>query len=89
MIGWASIVSGLVVGIAGFLFKPSFATSSEFIKCVINAMTKNFNQSALVYAAIAILIGILAMLIGKAMDDEDDEYEEDYIDEIEQVSTSK
>lgn len=90
MIGWASIVSGFVIGIAGFLFKPQFATSSVFVKCVINAITRSFNQSALVYAAIAILIGILAMLIGKAMDDEDDdEYEEDYIDEIEQVTASK
>ncbi len=90
MIGWASIVSGFAIGIAGFLFKPAFATSSEFVKCVINAMTKSFNQSALVYAVIAILVGILAMLIGKAMNDEDDdEYEEDYIDEIEQISTAQ
>lgn len=90
MIGWASIVSGLVVGVIGFLYEPTFTTSSEFVKCVINAMTRSFNQSALVYAAIAILVGILAMLIGKAMNDEDDdEYEEDYIDEIEQVTTSK
>ena len=90
MIGWASIVSGFVIGIAGFLFKPQFATSSQFVKCVINAITRSFNQSALVYAAIAILVGILAMLIGKAMNDvDDDEYEEDYIDEIEQVTTSK
>ncbi len=90
MIGWASIVSGIIIAVAGMLFKPTFVSSSKFINCIIDAITKSFNQSALIYAAIAFLIGILAMLIGKAMaDDDDDEYDEDYIDEIEQISTAQ
>lgn len=90
MIGWASIVAGLFTAVAGFLFRPMFSASSEFVKCVVSAITTGFNQSALVYGAIAFLVGILVMLIGKAMSDEDDdEYEEEYIDEIEQVSTAQ
>lgn len=90
MIGWAAVVSGLITGIAGFLFKPMFKPSSEFVKCVIDAITGSFNNSALIYGAIAILLGILVMLIGKAMNDDEDEYDEDdYIDEIEQVSTAQ
>lgn len=89
MIGWAAIVAGLFTGVAGFLFRPMFSASSEFVKCVLSAITKGFNQSALIYGAIAFLVGILVMLIGKAMSDEDDEDEEEYIDEIEQISTAQ
>lgn len=91
MIGWGIVVSGLLVGAAGFLFKPMFNPSSVFVKCVVDAITNSFNHSALIYGVIALLVGVLVMLIGKAMNDEDDEEydEEDYIDEIEQVSTAQ
>lgn len=90
MIGWAAIVSGLLTGVAGFLFKPMFKPGSEFVKCVVNAITTTFNQSALIYGAISLLVGVLVILIGKAMnDDEEYDEEDDYIDEIEQVSTAQ
>lgn len=89
MIGWSAVLSGLFVGIAGFFFKPMFNPSSEFVKCVVNAITSSFNQSAVIYGAIVLLVGVLVMLIGKAMDDDDEYDDEEYIDEIEQVSTAQ
>ena len=57
---------------------------------VVNAITTTFNQSALIYGAISLLVGVLVILIGKAMnDDEEYDKEDDYIDEIEQVSTAQ
>ena len=92
MIGWAAMLSGLCVGVAGFLFKPMFKPSSEFVRCVADAIIKSFNQNSLVYGGIVVLVGLLVILVGRAMSDEEDfeEYdEEDYIDEIEQVSTAQ
>lgn len=91
MIGWALMIAGLCVGIAGFLFKPMFASTSTFVKCVVDVLTKSFNQSALIFGAISVLVGLFVLLVGKVMRDEDDEEyeEEDYIDEIEQVSTAQ
>lgn len=84
MIGWAAILSGMAVGVLGFLYKPVFGASSKFAECVIEALTKSFNQSSLIYGIVVLLVGILVMLIGHAMvDDEYEEFEEeDYMDDI-------
>lgn len=91
MIGWACILSGIGVGTAGFLFKPVFKVSSDFLQCIIDAITKSFNQSSLIYGGVVFLAGILVMLIGHAM--ADDEYEEEpddeYIEEIEEAITQE
>ncbi len=92
MIGWAAMLSGICVGVAGFVFKPMFKPSSEFVKCVADAIIKSFNQNSLIYGGIVVLVGLLVMLVGRAMNDDEDfeEYdEEDYIDEIEQVSVAQ
>lgn len=87
MIGWACMLCGVGVGVAGFLFKPLLKASSDFVQCVIDAITKSFNQSSLIYGGVVFLAGILVMLIGHAM--ADDEYEEEpddeYIEEIEEA----
>ncbi len=87
MIGWACIISGVAVGAAGFIFKPAFKVSSEFLQCITDAIVKSFNQSSLIYGSIVLLAGVLVMLIGRAM--ADDEYEEDteeeYIEELEEA----
>lgn len=90
MVGWATILSGITVGVLGFLFKPMFSASSEFVKCVLEALTANFNKTSLIFGAIVMAVGLIVILIGRAMNDEDDdEEEEEYIDEIEQVSTAQ
>lgn len=91
MVGWATILSGLTVGVIGFLFKPMFSASSEFVTCVLDALVLSFNQSALIFGGIVMAVGLIVILIGRAMNDDDDDEddEEDYIDEIEQVSTAQ
>lgn len=89
MVGWATILSGITVGVLGFLFKPMFSASSEFVTCILDALTSSFNQSALIFGAIVMAVGLIVILIGRAMSDEDDDEEEEYIDEIEQVSTAQ
>lgn len=79
LIGWCSIVAGIIVGVAGFFFNPGFSTSNLFIRSVYTALIKSFHTSALIYGGIVILVGIIVMLIGRAMKDEY-EYEEDYDD---------
>ena len=74
--GVSITVAGLAAGVLGYLFKPSFVASSPFAESVLSAIVKSFNQSAAVYGVVAILIGVLVILIGKALGDED-EYEED------------
>jgi len=79
IIGGAIISAGAVVGVAGYLFKPAFIAKSAFVDCVLSAIVKGFNNSALIYAAVAVLIGVLVVLTGKALNDEDDEdYEYEY-----------
>jgi len=74
IIGSAVIIAGLVVGVLGFLFKPAFITAVPFVRSVIDAITKSFNDSALIYGAVTILIGALIVFIGKSMRDDDDDY---------------
>lgn len=96
MIGWAFMLSGAIISIftavRKLFFEPFFSPSAEFIKSVYAALSKSFVSSALVYGGITVLLGLIILLIGRVMNDgdEDDEIdEEDYIDEIEQVSTAQ
>lgn len=74
IIGGAVITAGLIVGVLGFLFKPAFVTAVPFVRSVLDAITKSFNDSALIYGAVTILIGALLVFIGKSMRDDDDDY---------------
>ena len=87
MIGWACMLSGIAVGAAGFIFKPAFNVSSEFLQCVTDAIVKSFNQSSLIYGGIVFLAGVLVMLIGHAMADEEyeDDTDDEYIEELEEA----
>ncbi len=80
IIGAAVILAGLAVGVAGFFLKPAFTSASPFVNCVIEAITKNFSHSAVIYASVTVLVGILVVLIGNSLgeDDDDEYYEEDY-----------
>ncbi len=75
MIGWTTVVSGIFVGALGFLFKPSFNANNEFINCVGDAIMKGFSVSSLIYGGIVALVGVLVLLIGRALS-YDDEYED-------------
>ena len=82
LIGWAAVLSGVICAVLGFLFKPPFVPTGEFVTSVYEAITKSLNQSALLFGGITILVGVLIMLVGSALrEDDDDEYEEEYIDE--------
>ncbi len=88
IIGFAIMVSGALSGAAGFIYKPMFTTSSEFIKCVVDAIVQSFNKNALIYGIVVFVIGLLIVLIGSAIADRDYEDEEDeggYIEEIEKA----
>ena len=89
MIGVSAMLSGIIVGVFGFLFKPVYITQSTFAECVINAITKSFNINAIIYGGIVFAVGLLVVLLGHAMaDDEYEEYEEDdYVEEIESSSS--
>lgn len=89
LIGWAAVLSGAVCAVLGYFFKPGFAPGGEFIKSVLEAITKSLNQSALLFGGVTILVGILIVLVGSALKDDEEEYEEEYIEEIEQVSTAQ
>lgn len=88
IIGFAIMVSGALSGVAGFIYRPLFNTSSAFIKCVVDAITGYFNKNALIYGAVVFVIGLLVVLIGSAIADreyEDEENEGDYIEELEKA----
>ena len=94
IIGGAVLIAGLASGIAGFLVKPMYKASTAFVKCIVDAVTAAFNKNALIYGIVVAVVGILVLLIGGVMKDSDsedynyDEAEEEYIEEIEQVSTA-
>ncbi len=88
LIGWAAVLAGALCGAWGAFFKPAFAPTGEFVKSVLDAITKSLNASALLFGGVTILVGVLIMLVGSAIKD-DDEDEEEYIEEIEQVSTAQ
>lgn len=90
LIGWATVLSGALCAVAGFFFKPAFSPNGEFIKSVFEAISESLSQNAFLFGGVTVLVGILIMLVGSAINEEDDdEYEEEYIDEIEQVSTAQ
>ncbi len=74
MIGGAIMLAGILAGLAGYFFRINFYTDKPFIKSMVDAVVKNFNNSAIVFASVTVLIGILVLLIGKAVRD-DDEYD--------------
>ena len=87
MIGITAMLSGIIVGVGGFLFKPVYTTQSTFVECVIDAITKSFNINAIIYGSIVFAVGLLVILLGHLMaDDEYEEYEEDYIEDMEKSS---
>lgn len=95
IIGWTILVAGVVSGIAGFLIKPMYTASTAFVQCIVDAVTAYFNTNALIYGIVVAVIGILVLLIGSAIKDndsgEDDYYDvedKEYIEEAEQVSTA-
>lgn len=75
IIGWTTVLSGVFVGAIGFLCKPSFNADNQFINCVADAIVKGFSFSSLIYGGIIALVGVLVLLIGRAMS-YDDEYED-------------
>lgn len=75
IIGWTTVLSGVVVGALGFLCKPTFSAKNEFINCVADAVMKGFSFSSLIYGGIVALVGVLVLLIGRALA-YDDEYED-------------
>lgn len=78
IIGTAVIIAGLAVGLAGFFFKPAFSSVSPFINSVVSAITANFSHNAIIYASVTVLVGILVVLIGNSLgEDDDDEYYEE------------
>ena len=95
IIGWSVFVAGLVSGVAGFLAKPMYKASTAFVQCIVDAVTDSFNKNSLIYGIVVVVAGILILLIGSAMKDndtDDDTYEEDeaeeYTEEVEQLPTS-
>lgn len=76
VIGWSGMLSGLAVGIGGFMFKPSFAAKSLFVRDVFNALLRSFHRTAVFYGAVMFGISLLILLIGHAMSDSDEDIEE-------------
>ena len=77
VIGWSGMISGLIVGIGGFMFKPAFAVKSLFVRDVFNALLRSFHQTAVFYGAVMFGICLLILLIGHAMSDNDEEEAEE------------
>ena len=90
MIAWTIILAGIIVSALAYLYTPAFSAKSQFVKCVLKAFEKSIDKNALIFGGVTILAGLIIMLIGQAMsDDYEYEDEDDYIDEIEQVSTAQ
>ncbi len=77
VIGWGMVLSGVITAVAGCLYTPWFKTGEAFVQCIINAILKGLHMNALIYGGAAVIIGVLVLLIGKAMNyDDEEEYEE-------------
>ena len=75
---WHRMIGGAIVaaGLAGYFFRIKLHAVSPFVKSMVDAVVTSFNNSAIVFASVTVLVGVLVLLIGKAVsDDEDDEYE--------------
>lgn len=71
-IGWAFILSGIAVVVAGIMFRPSFAVASGFLQTVLNSYFSFFTGAVVVIAAAFAIIGALIFLIGNAVTDDDE-----------------
>lgn len=93
IIGWAIIIGGVLTGVAGYFTTSLFNARSELLKDVAEVILNTFNHNAIIWSGLTVVIGIVIMLMGKMISDEDDEYDEydenGYIDEIEQVATEQ
>lgn len=76
IVGGGLILSGMITAAAGILYKPWFTTSNAFIQCVVDSVLKALKTNAIIYATAAVIIGVLVLLIGKAMS-YGEEYEEE------------
>lgn len=76
MIGLPIIISALITGVAGLIYEPSFSSKNAFINCVRDAITQSFHKNSVLFAVVAVLIGAIVLLIGRALN-VDDEYEEE------------
>ena len=92
IIGWSIIIGGVLTGVAGYFTTALFSARSELLKDVTEVLLNTFNHNAIIWSGITVVIGIVIMLMGKMIidDEEYDEYDENgYIDEIEQVATEQ
>ena len=76
MIGFPIIISAIISAVAGVLYEPSFSSKNAFINCVRDAIMSSFHKNSVIFAVVAILIGAIVLLIGRALN-VDDEYEEE------------
>lgn len=93
IIGWAIIIGGVLTGVAGYFTTSLFNARSELLKDVAEVILNTFNHNAIIWSGLTVVIGIVIMLMGKMITDEEDDYDEydenGYIDEIEQVATEQ
>ena len=83
IIGYSVILSGICVGVFGFLFRIPYKFSSAFIDSVLKILIKSFNSSAILYGILVVVVGILVLLIGRAMHYDDEDYDDDgYVDAL-------
>ncbi len=93
IIGWAIIIGGVLTGVAGYFTTSLFNAHSELLKDVAEVILNTFNHNAIIWSGLTVVIGIVIMLMGKMISDEEDDYDEyeenGYIDEIEQLTTEQ
>ncbi|MEE0867698.1 MAG: hypothetical protein UIL37_05270 [Clostridia bacterium] len=83
IIGYSVILSGICVGVLGFLFKIPYKFSNAFFNSVLQILTKSFNSSAILYGVLVVIVGILVLLIGRAMHYDEEEFDDDgYVDAL-------
>lgn len=71
-IGWAFILSGIAVVIAGIMLRPSFTVASGFLQTVLNSYFTFFTGAVVVIAAAFAVVGAMIFLIGNAATDKDE-----------------
>ena len=71
IIGWSTVVCGMAVGIAGYFTSSLIDIRSEFFSDVANALVERFNQSSVIWGAVTAGLGIVVILIGRALREEE------------------
>lgn len=71
-VGWAFIVSGILVVLAAVLFAPVYGVSSPFLQTVIDRYFSFFKTSVIVSGAIFTVIGAIIFLVGSGTADRDE-----------------